>query len=135
MKKTLGFLIVSMVVASLSVAAQGASAIAPYRALSPAEAKRMLEQDKTAVLLDVRTPDEYAQRHIPGSVLIPDYELAARMGKELPDKNAPIIVYCRSGNRSRNAALRLLQAGYTRVYDAGGINAWPYPTETGPYAR
>lgn len=108
---------------------------AQYQKLAPAETKKFLEDNPKAILLDVRTPEEYAQVHIPGSVLIPDYELAARMLKELPDHNAPIVVYCRSGNRSRNAVMRLLQEGYTNVYDAGGINVWPYKTESGAYKK
>jgi len=143
MKKLVGLMaILSLVFVSCAAGkasdtgAPGASTQTPrYSTLTPAETKKFLADNPTAVLLDVRTPQEYAQIRIPGSVLIPDFELDARMGSELPDLNAPIIVYCRSGNRSRGAALKLLHAGYTRVYDAGGINAWPYETESGEPGR
>ncbi len=135
MKRILGFMTVLFILSLAGVAAQASQETAPYRSLSPAETKKFLDENKKAVLLDVRTPQEYAQVHIPGSVLIPDYELVARMDKELPDLDAPIVVYCRSGNRSRGAVMKLLQAGYTQVYDAGGINSWPYKTEAGAYVK
>jgi phage shock protein E len=103
----------------------------PYRQISPADAVALLKADPKAILLDVRTPDEFITSRIPGSILIPDYELAARAAAELQDKNAQIVIYCRSGNRSRTAANRLLALGYTRVYDLGGIISWPYEKISG----
>lgn len=123
-----------LTLALFSLNALAAQEKGSYRYLPPGETKKFLEENPEAVLLDVRTPDEYEQVHIPGSVLIPDYELPSRMASELPDKNVPIVVYCRSGNRSRASALRLIQAGYKRVYDAGGINSWPYEKASGAYA-
>jgi len=110
-------------------AAPAAAQTAKYRQITPEAAKKMLAEDKTAVLVDVRTPEEYASGHIAGSVLIPDYELAEKAAKLLPDKTKPVIVYCRSGNRSRGSAQTLLKLGYTDVYDLGGIGRWPYGIE------
>lgn len=101
-----------------------------YKTITPDVAQTLLKKNE-AILLDVRTPEENLSRRIPRDILIPDYELVQRVGNEIKDKNQTIIVYCRSGNRSKNAALRLLQLGYTSVYDLGGINRWPYETITG----
>jgi len=103
----------------------------PYRQIKPEAAKLMLEKDKTAILLDVRTPEEYASAHIAGSVLVPDYDLPQRAAKALADKNTVIIVYCRSGNRSRVSAQWLIKQGYTNVFDLGGIISWPFGTVSG----
>ncbi len=102
-----------------------------YKRIDPETAKTMLENNPEAILLDVRTPEENRQIRIPGSLLLPDYDLSALAATRLPDKDALIIVYCRSGNRSRTAVQRLLQMGYRNVFDAGGINSWPYATESG----
>jgi rhodanese-related sulfurtransferase len=102
-----------------------------YKTISPDAALALLKANPKAVLLDVRTPEENLASRIPGDILIPDYELAARSPKELPDKAAPIIVYCRSGNRSKTAANRLIAMGYTQVYDLGGIITWPYEKISG----
>jgi len=90
------------------------------------EALQILKDNPDAVLLDVRTEQEFISGHIAGAVLIPVDEISARIA-ELPDDfAAPIIVYCRSGNRSATAARMLIEAGYRKVYDLGGINSWPY---------
>lgn len=96
-----------------------------YRKLTPQEAKQMLEESE-AILLDVRTMEEYEENHIEGAVLIPDYEIKEKAAEMLPEKDALILVYCRSGNRSRTAAKELVEMGYTNVYDFGGIIDWPY---------
>lgn len=89
----------------------------------------MMEQPGVFVL-DVREQDEYDSGHIPGAVLFPlgtiNRESAER---KIPDKNTAVLVYCRSGNRSKSAAHRLAQFGYERVYEFGGINTWPYEVE------
>lgn len=84
-----------------------------------------------AYLIDVRTQEEYVEKHIKGSINIPLDDMESRIKTIVKDKNGEIIVYCASGKRSRNAAELLIKAGYTRVYDLGGITAWPYETETG----
>jgi rhodanese-related sulfurtransferase len=102
-----------------------------YTKISPAETKRVLESEEPYLLVDVRTAEEFNAGHIPGARLIPDYEIKERAPRELPDKDAPVIVYCRSGMRSSGAARVLLKLGYTRVYDLGGIMRWPYETVRG----
>jgi phage shock protein E len=100
-----------------------------YRKITPAEARRRLETERDIVLIDVRGPGEYAQKHIPGSTLIPLGSLAKEVPSRVPDKNRTIFVYCQSGARSKNAANILLKLGYTNVYDMGGIVGWPYEIE------
>jgi phage shock protein E len=98
------------------------------RLITPAEAKAMLESLPNALLLDVRTAEEYAEGHISGSQLLPYDEIKSR-ASELPvDRNTPIIVYCRSGNRSAIAARTLAELGFNNIYDLGGIKDWPYET-------
>lgn len=107
-----------------------------YTNMSAENARQMMDEfaeteDSTYVLLDVRTEQEYKEKRIPGSVLIPDYELAARAEAELPDKRQVIFVYCRSGRRSEAVARKLVDMGYNHVYDIGGIIDWPYETTQG----
>ena len=101
-----------------------------YVKITPNQAYELMQSQNNCTVLDVRTPEEFSQGHIPSAILIPDYELAKRAEKELPDKNALILVYCRSGNRSRQAANTLLKLGYTNVKDFGGIIDWPFETVT-----
>lgn len=107
-----------------------------YTKISAENAKQMMgEFAQTGggayILLDVRTEQEYKEKRIPGAILIPDYELAARAEAELPDKRQVIFIYCRSGRRSEAAAKKLVELGYNHVYDFGGINDWPYETTQG----
>ena len=85
-----------------------------------------MDSGKKYTLLDVRTQQEYDEKHIAGAYLIPDYEIESRAEKELPDKDALILVYCRSGSRSKKASQKLAELGYTNVKDFGGINTWRY---------
>ena len=101
---------------------------AVYHKLSAAEAHKLMAEQKDHILLDVRTDAEYREKHISGAILVPDNEIKDRAGKELPDKNKVILVYCRSGRRSANAAKILASLGYVNVYDFGGIIDWPYGT-------
>lgn len=78
------------------------------------------------MILDVRTDEEYATGHIPGAILIPDYEIGKRAESELTDKSQWILVYCRSGRRSKNASAELASLGYTNIKEFGGINDWQY---------
>ncbi len=98
--------------------------------ISPAETKALMDSGAAFTLLDVRRPDEYESGHIPGALLLTDTEIRDRAEDELPQKDATIIVYCRSGVRSANAARLLRDMGYTDVRDLGGILDWPYETET-----
>jgi len=104
---------------------------AVYHKISAKEAKEMMDSTENYILLDVRTESEYKDKRIDGAVLIPDYEIKDRAESELPDKNAVIFVYCRSGSRSRGASNALVDMGYTNVYDIGGIIDWPYDTVSG----
>lgn len=99
--------------------------------IEPSEAKRRLDVEKGILLVDVRNWEEYIENHIPKSILIPLFGLKKEVDKKLPDKQATIFVYCRTGNRSRAAAQILLKQGYTNVFDLGGIVRWPYKTVSG----
>ena len=93
------------------------------------EAKKLMDSESGYVILDVRTEQEYAQGHIPGAILIPDYEISEKAEAVLTDKDQLILVYCRSGRRSKKAAEALEEMGYTRIREFGGILDWPYETE------
>lgn len=101
-----------------------------YNKITAEEAKEMIDTQEV-IILDVRTQEEFKEKHIEGALLIPDYELANVAKSKLPDKNKKILVYCRSGNRSKSAARLLIDMGYTDVYDFGGIINWPYGTVQG----
>lgn len=106
-----------------------------YTKITSEQGKKLLDSDKSILLVDVRTPEEYAEKHIGGSILLPLDSLEALAATELPDKDTKIIIYCRSGRRSAEAAQKLVAMGYTGIYDMGGIQSWPYDTETGEYKR
>ena len=94
--------------------------------ISAEEAKNLMDTETDYVILDVRTQEEYDQGHIPGAVVIPHTEIAARAEEELPRKEQMLLVYCRSGNRSKQAARALAELGYTDIREFGGIMDWPY---------
>lgn len=102
---------------------------AVYMNITAAEAKEIMDRETGFVILDVRTEEEYAEGHVPGAILIPDYEIEARAEEELPDKDRMLLVYCRSGRRSKIAAEALVEMGYTNIYEFGGIIDWPYEVE------
>lgn len=102
---------------------------AEYHMMSAKEAKARMDSGDKIVILDVRRQDEYDEKHIPGAILLPNESIGTERPEQLPDLDAEILVYCRSGNRSRQAAEKLVAMGYTAVYDFGGINSWPYETE------
>lgn len=97
---------------------------AVYRSISMEEAKDAFSQDGSYVILDVRRADEYATGHIPGAINISNEDILDKTPDELPDKDQIIYVYCRSGRRSREAALKLAALGYTNVIECGGIQDW-----------
>lgn len=97
-----------------------------YISISAEEAKEMMNSE--CIILDVRTDEEFAEGHIENAILIPVTEISERAETELPDKKQLILVYCRSGNRSKTAASQLAELGYDNVYEFGGINDWPYET-------
>ena len=100
-----------------------------YMNITAQEAKEIMDTESDYVILDVRTQEEYDEEHIKGAMLIPDYEIADRAESELNDKEQLILVYCRSGRRSKNAAKQLSDMGYSNVKEFGGIIDWPYETE------
>ena len=97
-----------------------------YRKISSHEAKEMMDTNPNVIILDVRTIEEYNEKHIPNALLIPVDEIKEKAPLELKDKNQIILVYCRSGNRSKTASYDLISLGYLNVYDFGGINEWEY---------
>ena len=99
---------------------------ATYDQISGAEAKVLMDSESGYIIIDARTQSEYDEGHIPGAILIPEYEIADRAEKELHDKNQLILVYCRSGRRSKIAAEELVKLGYTNVKEFGGIIDWEY---------
>ena len=99
---------------------------ASYDQISGAEAKALMDSENGYIIIDARTQSEYDEGHIPGAILIPEYEISDRAEKELPDKNQLILVYCRSGRRSKIAAEELVKLGYTNVKEFGGIIDWEY---------
>ena len=99
---------------------------ATYEQISGAEAKALMDSESGYVIIDARTQPEYDEGHIAGAILIPEYEIADRAEKELPDKNQLILVYCRSGRRSKIVAEKLVKLGYTNVKEFGGIIDWEY---------
>ena len=101
-----------------------------YQQITAEEAKRIMDTEKDYIIIDARTEEEFAEGHIEKAILIPEYEIADRAEKELPDKEALILVYCRSGRRSKIASEELVKLGYTNVKEFGGIIDWPYEITT-----
>ena len=97
-----------------------------YEQITPDEAKEIMDRETDYIIIDARTEEEFTQGHIEGAILIPEYEIASRAESELPNKEALILVYCRSGRRSKIAAEELVKLGYTNVKEFGGIIDWQY---------
>ena len=104
---------------------------AEYRQISMNEAITMMEEEADYIILDVRTVAEYQEKHIPGAINIPNETIGDEEIPELPDKGQLILVYCRSGNRSKQAASKLAALGYSNIVEFGGINSWPGETVSG----
>jgi rhodanese-related sulfurtransferase len=99
-----------------------------YMNITPEEAKKIMDSQSGYVILDVREQDEFDESHIPGAILIPHGQIQELAPSMLPDKDQLILVYCRSGRRSKIAAEALEEMGYTNIKEFGGINDWPYET-------
>ena len=100
-----------------------------YQQITQEEAKEMMDT-QDVVILDVREQNEYDGGHIPGAVLLPVGTINETAAAEvIPDKDSTVLVYCRSGNRSKTVSSKLAELGYTNIYEFGGINTWPYETE------
>lgn len=100
-----------------------------YVNITAEQAKQIIDTEEGYIILDVRTQEEYDQGHIPGAILIPDTEIKAKAEDVLTDKEQMILVYCRSGRRSKLAAETLVELGYTNIKEFGGIIDWPYEVE------
>ena len=102
---------------------------AVYVNITAEEAKQIMDSEEDYIILDVRTQDEYDQGHIPGAIVISHEEIAEKAEQVLTDKEQLILVYCRSGRRSKIAAEALVELGYTNIKEFGGIIDWPYEVE------
>ena len=130
MKRILPLFLLLLLLTGCGGTASNASSENDYQQISQEEAKEMMDT-QDVIILDVREHDEYDSGHIPGAVLLPvgtiDEETAAEV---IPEKDSTVLVYCRSGNRSKTASSALAELGYTNIYEFGGINTWPYETES-----
>lgn len=97
---------------------------AGYTQITQEEAKEMMTKNDGHIIVDVRRQDEYDEGHIPGAVLIPNESITDKQPEQLPDLNQVILIYCRSGRRSKEASQKLADIGYTNIYEFGGINSW-----------
>lgn len=129
MKKVKGLIIMLLISLSLfgMTACDGENGkVSTYEQITAEQAKNIMDTEKDYVIIDARTEEEFAEGHIENAILIPEYEIAERAEKELPDKEQLILVYCRSGRRSKIASEELVKLGYTNVKEFGGIIDWPY---------
>ena len=101
---------------------------AGYRQITMDEAVALMAEQEDYLILDVRTFDEYNEKHIPNAICVPNENIGTEEVAELPDKEQLILVYCRSGNRSKQAAEKLAALGYTQIVEFGGIKDWPGET-------
>ena len=124
MKKILPLLLALLMLA-------GCSPKYTYTQISMEEAIVVMEENSDYILLDVRTQEEFAELHIPGAICIPNETIGTEEIPQLPDKDQLILVYCRSGNRSKQASEKLAALGYSNVYEFGGIIDWPGETVSG----
>ena len=122
MKAILSLTLLALLAVSLISAQASADS---YRQISMQEAIELMNSESDYIILDVRTPQEYQSGHIPGAICIPNETILQDPIPELPDKDQLILVYCRSGNRSKQASAKLAALGYTNVVEFGGIHAWP----------
>ena len=129
MKKLKGLIIMLLISLSLfgMTACDGENKkSSTYEQITAEQAKTIMDTEKDYVIKDARTEEEFAEGHIKNAILIPEYEIANRAEKELPDKEQLILVYCRSGRRSKIASEELVKLGYSNVKEFGGIIDWPY---------
>lgn len=104
---------------------------AGYEQISQDEAMKMMQEESGYLIVDVRRPDEFAESHIAGAVNVPNETIEDEMPEALPDREQMLLIYCRTGRRSKEASQKLADMGYTNVYEFGGINTWEGETETG----
>jgi len=124
MKQAILILIILLVAALLLSACAKKTENASYQQISQETAKEMMTKDDGHIIVDVRRQDEYDSGHIPGAILIPNESIGTDRPAELPDLDQIILIYCRSGNRSKQAAQKLTEMGYKNIFEFGGINTW-----------
>ncbi len=112
---------------SIIISEKGEKAM--YEQITPEEAKKIMDSGKDHIVLDTREQEEFDEGHIPNAILIPYTEIETKAEEMIPDKDKLILVYCRSGRRSKIAAESLAKLGYTNVKEFGGIIDWPYEVE------
>ena len=127
MKKIIPFLMALLLLAGCGAQSEEST----YRQVNAEEAATMMEEESGYIILDVRTAQEYSEKHIPGAINIPNETIGTEDIPELPDKEQLILVYCRSGNRSKQAAEKLVKLGYTNIVEFGGIKDWTGETVSG----
>ena len=120
-------LLIQIVAAVLLLSSCGSS----YTRISQDEAMQMMQDQTDYLIVDVRRPDEFAEGHIAGAINVPNEDITDGMPELLPDKDQVLLIYCRSGNRSKEASKKLADIGYTNVYEFGGINTWKGEIVTG----
>ena len=127
MKKIIPFLMALLLLAGCGAQSEEST----YRQINAEEAAALMEKESSYIILDVRTAQEYSEKHIPGAINIPNETIGTEAIPELPDKEQLILVYCRSGNRSKQASEKLVKLGYTNIVEFGGINDWTGETVSG----
>ena len=126
MKKILPIFLVALLLVGCTAPAEEII----YRQINMDEAITMMEEGSGYIILDVRTPGEFEEKHIPGAINVANETIGTDEIPEVPDKDQLILVYCRSGNRSKQASEKLVALGYTNIVEFGGINDWPGETAT-----
>ena len=126
MKRILPIFLVALLLVGCAAPAEEIT----YRQVNMDEAITMMEEGSGYIILDVRTPGEFEEKHIPGAINVANETIGTDEIPELPDKDQRILVYCRSGNRSKQASEKLVALGYTNIVEFGGINDWPGETVT-----
>ena len=126
MKRILPIFLVALLLVGCATPAEEIT----YRQVNMDEAITMMEEGSGYIILDVRTPGEFEEKHIPGAINVANETIGTDEIPELPDKDQLILVYCRSGNRSKQASEKLVALGYTNIVEFGGINDWPGETVT-----
>ena len=121
MRKCIGILLMMLMVLGVTGCEEKEMS---YKKIGMKEAVSMMETETDYIILDVRTPEEFAEKHILNAINVPNEEIGTEEITELPDKDQLILVYCRSGNRSKQASEKLVALGYTNIYEFGGINDW-----------
>ena len=129
--KKLMFLILAVMLLTGCGQAKEAVQEAVYMNITAQEAKAVMDSREDYIILDVREQDEYDEGHIPGAILIPHGQITEKAEQLLQDKDQLLLVYCRSGRRSKIAAESLVELGYTNIMEFGGIIDWPYEVEVG----